>query len=95
MFQKTIDVTQLTVKWQFAFACLKDFVAFLKILEEQIYHMKHVLTLLNNAAAMFKRKKTGPSRTRSITLDTLYDPGGGKLQHTQKLKFVDLKSAHY
>lgn len=55
-FQRTTDVILFTLKWQFALDYLDDVVVLLRAPEEHIFHVQHVLTLLNTAGATLKLK---------------------------------------
>lgn len=56
-FRRTMVIILSTVKWQIALVYLDDIVVFSRTPEKHIYHVQHVLTLLNNARATLKLKK--------------------------------------
>lgn len=57
-FQRVMDVTLETVKWQFAVVYIEDISIFLKSLSEHVEHIRQLLQLLSDAKVMLKLKKS-------------------------------------
>lgn len=69
-FQRTMDFILSTVKWRFALVYFDDIAVFSKSPEEYIEHVRHVFTLLSDAAITLKLKK------RCFFTDTIDYLGG-------------------